>query len=158
MTTAPGPHDSEPLTPGGITRRHLLAMGMAGAVGVTAFAASPAAAQTVAPRSLAGSVRRPDVASVWLLAAYSAATLDSQIAEHFVGPRTPVAFTAVIPQGDGGTATRDYPRGTPWSALTQDNVDARVWAGVHFRFSDAAGAVLGRQVGDFAIQRLRERH
>jgi hypothetical protein len=77
-----------------------------------------------------------------------------QVLEHFTGPRTPVPITTTIRRGDGRIATREYRRGTPWSVLTHDNVDARVWAGVHFRFSDEAGARLGRRIGDYAVARL----
>jgi hypothetical protein len=79
------------------------------------------------------------------------------VLEYFTGPRTPIPITATIPRGDGWLATLEYRRGTPWSVLTQDNVDARVWAGVHFRFSDEAGARLGRSVGDYDLQRLDPR-
>jgi PAP2 superfamily len=75
----------------------------------------------------------------------------------FVGPRVPVGFTATYRRGDGKVVDLVYPRGTPWTALTQDNVDARVWAGVHWRYSDEVGAVLGRQVGAYAVRRLEER-
>lgn len=77
-----------------------------------------------------------------------------QVFEHFTGPRTPVAFTATYRRDDGKVVNLEYPRGTPWSVLTQDNVDARVWAGVHFRFSDEAGATLGRRVGAYNLRRL----
>jgi vanadium-dependent haloperoxidase-like protein len=78
-----------------------------------------------------------------------------KVLEHFVGRRTPVPFTAHCVRGDdGGAVTLDYPRGTRWSSLTQDNVDARVWAGVHWRSSDEAGATLGRRVADYDLRRL----
>jgi hypothetical protein len=38
--------------------------------------------------------------------------------------------------------------------LTQENVDAPVWAGGHVRFSDETGATLGRRVGDHGVRRL----
>lgn len=76
------------------------------------------------------------------------------VLERFTGPRTPVSFTATWTRGDGRGVSRSYPRGTRWSTLTQENVDARVWAGVHFRFSDEAGATLGRQVAEHNLQRL----
>jgi hypothetical protein len=80
------------------------------------------------------------------------------VLEHFCGPRTPVPFAATYIRGDGKVVTLDYPRGTRWSRLTQENVDARVWAGVHFRFSDEVGATLGRRVGAHAVQRLDRLH
>ena len=41
-----------------------------------------------------------------------------------------------------------------WSQATQDNVDARVWEGVHFRNTDLVGAELGRQVARHDLARL----
>ena len=35
--------------------------------------------------------------------------------------------------------------------LRQEIIDARVWAGIHYRFSDVAGVVLGRQVAKFDL-------
>lgn len=80
-----------------------------------------------------------------------------RVLTHFGGPRTPVPFTATYTRGDGQLVELDYRRGTPWSTLTQENVDARVWAGVHFRFSDETGAALGRRVGDHDLRRFLER-
>jgi hypothetical protein len=80
-----------------------------------------------------------------------------RVLAHFTGPRTPAPFTATYARGDSqAPVTREYRRGTPWATLTQENVDARVWAGVHFRFSDEVGASLGRQVGDHGVRRLLE--
>src|SRR6266511_5957796 len=36
--------------------------------------------------------------------------------------------------------------------LSQEIIDARVWAGFHYRFSDVAGVVLGRQVANFDLR------
>jgi hypothetical protein len=75
-----------------------------------------------------------------------------QVLEQFAGPGTPVAFTITNPnQG----VSHVYPRGTRWSAITQEVVDARVWLGVHYRTSDEVGATLGRQVADYDLARLR---
>jgi hypothetical protein len=76
------------------------------------------------------------------------------VLSHLVGPRTPVSFTISYARGTGPTVTRTYRRGTPWSVLTRDNIDARVLAGVHFRFSDEVGAELGRDVARFDLRRL----
>jgi hypothetical protein len=43
-----------------------------------------------------------------------------------------------------------------WSAITAETVDARVWEGVHFRFSDEIGAQLGRDVAAYDLRHLRE--
>jgi hypothetical protein len=76
-----------------------------------------------------------------------------QVLEHFTGQRTPVSFT-ISATVDGRVITRDYPRGTRWSVLTQENVDARVWVGAHYRTSDTTGATLGRRVADYDLRGL----
>ncbi|MDX3659642.1 vanadium-dependent haloperoxidase [Streptomyces sp. ID05-26A] len=77
-----------------------------------------------------------------------------QVLTQLVGPSTPMAFSITFPRGDGTILTRDYRRGTTWAALTRENVDARVLAGVHFRFSDEAAAALGRRVARYDLGRL----
>lgn len=46
---------------------------------------------------------------------------------------------------------REYDR---WQQVVQENVDARVWAGVHVRSADVAGADLGRRVAETVRPRL----
>jgi hypothetical protein len=81
-----------------------------------------------------------------------------QVLERFAGPVSPASFTVTVtldpPFGSGQVISREFRRGTPWSALTQDTVDARVWAGLHYRFSDEVGADLGRRVAEYGLQRL----
>jgi hypothetical protein len=43
---------------------------------------------------------------------------------------------------------------TSWAAITNETIDARVWEGVHFRFSDEVGAQLGRDVAGFDLKHL----
>jgi hypothetical protein len=43
-----------------------------------------------------------------------------------------------------------------WAQITNETIDARVWEGVHFRFSDEVGAQLGREVAAFDLKRLDE--
>jgi hypothetical protein len=43
-----------------------------------------------------------------------------------------------------------------WAAITNETIDARVWEGVHFRFSDDVGAQAGREVAAFELKRLDE--
>ncbi|WP_299051500.1 vanadium-dependent haloperoxidase [uncultured Nocardioides sp.] len=50
-----------------------------------------------------------------------------------------------------GVGTRAY---TDWTDLVEENVDARVWSGIHYRTSDEAGATLGRGVARLALDRL----
>jgi PAP2 superfamily len=40
-----------------------------------------------------------------------------------------------------------------WSELTRDNIDARVWEGVHFRNTDEVGAAVGRRAALTALSR-----
>ncbi len=47
--------------------------------------------------------------------------------------------------------TRTYRR---WQQVVDENVDARVWAGVHLRSSDVAGVDLGRRVAQLGLERL----
>lgn len=81
-----------------------------------------------------------------------------QVLSKLVGPCSPVAFTTTFPRGDGKVVTLHYPRGTAWSKLTRENVDARVLAGVHFRFSDEIGVDLGRDVAHHNLRRLGRGH
>ncbi|MCW2713845.1 MAG: phosphoesterase PA-phosphatase related protein [Frankiales bacterium] len=53
------------------------------------------------------------------------------------GPRTPLVV--------GG---RTF---STWQQLVTENVDARVWDGIHYRTSDEVGATLGRDVADVAL-------
>lgn len=43
-----------------------------------------------------------------------------------------------------------------WSTITQENIDGRVWEGVHFRFSDEIAAKLGKKVAAYDLQRLHK--
>lgn len=67
-------------------------------------------------------------------AAYAAAA--AEVLQRAVGPRT------VVVRG------RTF---TGWQQLVQQNVDGRVWAGVHLRSSDDAGAALGRELARRAL-------
>jgi hypothetical protein len=67
----------------------------------------------------------------------------------FAGPSARQPFTATSPTAPG--VTRTYQR---WADLTKDNVDARVWSGIHTRTADEAGAVLGTQVARFGLTRF----
>ena len=67
----------------------------------------------------------------------------------FTGPAARRPFTATSPTAPG--VTRTYQR---WADLTEDNVDARVWSGIHTRGSDEAGVVLGRRVAWFGLSRF----
>ncbi|CAM5676892.1 vanadium-dependent haloperoxidase [Streptomyces coeruleorubidus] len=63
-----------------------------------------------------------------------------------VGPRT-APFKLTSPTAPG--VTRTY---TAWSRLSQENVDARVYSGIHTRSADEAGLVLGERVATHALR------
>ncbi|MFE9749485.1 vanadium-dependent haloperoxidase [Saccharothrix saharensis] len=67
----------------------------------------------------------------------------------FAGPSARRPFTTTSPTAPG--VTRTYQR---WADLTKDNVDARVWSGIHTRTADEAGVVLGRRVAEFGLSRF----
>ena len=43
-----------------------------------------------------------------------------------------------------------------WEQMVQENVDGRVWGGVHLRSSDEAGAALGYRVAAIGLARLAQ--
>jgi hypothetical protein len=72
-----------------------------------------------------------------------------QVLDAFVGPRAPAPITVTSPN-DPGTP-QVY---TDWATVTQQVVDARVWEGIHFRFSDLVGAREGAAVARWDLARL----
>ncbi|MFF9568661.1 vanadium-dependent haloperoxidase [Streptomyces sp. NPDC014685] len=61
------------------------------------------------------------------------------------GPRTaPFTLTSATAPG----VVRTY---TAWRQLTWENMDARVWAGIHTRFADKAGVGLGTDVARYGL-------
>ncbi|TDO48543.1 PAP2 superfamily protein [Kribbella sp. VKM Ac-2527] len=71
-----------------------------------------------------------------------------QVLTALVGARTAKPYTIGSPTAPG--VTRTY---SDWRQLTTENVDARVWSGIHTRTADLVGVTLGRQV---AANTLRE--
>lgn len=67
----------------------------------------------------------------------------------FTGPAAREAFTVTSPTAPG--VRRTYQR---WSELTTDNLNARVWSGIHTRTADRAGVDLGRRVAAFGLVRF----
>ncbi|MFG2037297.1 vanadium-dependent haloperoxidase [Dactylosporangium sp. NPDC048998] len=65
-------------------------------------------------------------------------------------PRAPFTLTSAA----AADVTLRY---SAWSELTRDNVDARVWEGVHFRHTDEIGAAVGRQAALTALSRWHGR-
>ena len=72
-----------------------------------------------------------------------------QALNAFVGPRPPEAITVTSPNDPG--VPQVY---SDWATVTQQVVDARVWEGIHFRFSDVTGANQGAKVARWDLARL----
>ncbi|WP_433379546.1 vanadium-dependent haloperoxidase [Actinoplanes sp. CA-142083] len=64
-------------------------------------------------------------------------------------PRAAFSLTSVV----ATDVTLTYRR---WSELTRDNIDARVWEGVHFRNTDELGAAVGRRAALAALASWRK--
>jgi hypothetical protein len=71
------------------------------------------------------------------------------VLEGLVGahPEQPIGVTSATEPG----ATHTF---RAWSTITQENVDGRVWEGIHFRFSDETAVQLGAQVAAYDLVRL----
>jgi hypothetical protein len=70
-----------------------------------------------------------------------------QVLTTLLGPRPAQPYTITSPSQPG--ATRTY---TDWRRPTEENVDARVWSGIHTRTADEVGVQLGRAVAAHAIR------
>jgi hypothetical protein len=68
----------------------------------------------------------------------------------FLGPFAPAPIAVTSPTEAGSTHTY-----RSWSQITRQVIDARVWEGIHFRFSDIAGAEVGRDVARYDLHHLR---
>jgi hypothetical protein len=69
-----------------------------------------------------------------------------QVLTTLVGPRAR-PYTITSPSQPG--ATRTY---TDWHLPTLENVDARVWSGIHTRTADEVGVQLGHQVATHTVR------
>ncbi len=69
-----------------------------------------------------------------------------QVLTTLVGAQTAKPYTIGSPTAPGVTRTYDN-----WHQLTVENVDARVWSGIHTRTADTVGATLGKQVAANAL-------
>lgn len=72
-----------------------------------------------------------------------------EVLTAFLGPNAPAPIALTSPNDPG--VTRTY---TDWLTITQEIIDARVWEGVHFRFSDVIGAQEGKQVAGYDLSHL----
>ncbi len=73
---------------------------------------------------------------------YAAAA--AAVLEDFLGPE-PARPLVVV---SSGGVERTY---TTWQQAVDENEDARVWAGIHFRSGDEVGSQLGRRVAAFGL-------
>ncbi|GAA2123224.1 vanadium-dependent haloperoxidase [Glycomyces algeriensis] len=71
-----------------------------------------------------------------------------EVLTQLVGDGPGAAFTIPSPTAPG--VTRTY---TTWNPLTTENVDARVWSGIHSRSADLAGVELSRTVAAHVLSR-----
>jgi hypothetical protein len=67
----------------------------------------------------------------------------------FLGRRTPAPISVTSPTDPGATHVYDT-----WSQVTREVINARVWEGIHFRFSDDAGDRVGTHVAAYDLTRL----
>jgi hypothetical protein len=71
-----------------------------------------------------------------------------EVLTQLVGDGPGAAYTIPSPSAPG--ATRTY---TTWHPLTTENVDARVWSGIHSRSADLAGVELSTAVASYVLSR-----
>jgi hypothetical protein len=74
-----------------------------------------------------------------------------EVLTQLVGDGPGAAFTIPSPSAPG--VTRTY---TTWHPLTTENIDARVWSGIHSRSADTAGVELSRAVAAFVLSRAHD--
>ena len=67
----------------------------------------------------------------------------------FFGPLAPAPVSATSPTDPASTHTY-----TNWAQITHEVINARVWEGIHLRFSDDTGARVGTEVADYDLSRL----
>jgi PAP2 superfamily len=71
------------------------------------------------------------------------------VLEAFLGTRAPAAISLTSPDAPG--VTRTY---ADWKTVTDEVIDARVWEGVHFRFSDITGVRQGLRLARWELDHL----
>jgi hypothetical protein len=73
-----------------------------------------------------------------------------EVLTAFLGPFAPSPINLTSPSDPGSTHTFDR-----WARITHQVINARVWEGIHFRFSDVAGARVGSDVAGYDLHHLR---
>jgi hypothetical protein len=90
--------------------------------------------------------RYPD----WLSGHGGVAGAAQQVLQAFLGPLAPASISVTSPTDPGSTHTYKS-----WAQITREVIDARVWEGIHFRFSDVVGARVGSEVARYDLRHLR---
>ena len=90
--------------------------------------------------------RHPD----WLSGHGGVAGAAQAVLTAFLGPVAPAPIDVTSPTDTGSTHTY-----RSWAQITREVIDARVWEGIHFRFSDVTGATVGTRVADYELHRIR---
>jgi hypothetical protein len=90
--------------------------------------------------------RYPD----WLSGHGGVAGAAQQVLTAFLGPQAPAPISVTSPTDPGSTHTYHT-----WSQITREVINARVWEGIHFRFSDTTGATVGGNVANYDLARPR---
>lgn len=72
-----------------------------------------------------------------------------QVLTAFLGRHAPAPIPLTSPNDPGVTLTY-----SDWATITHDVINARVWEGVHFRFSDVIGVHEGEKVADYDLAHL----
>jgi hypothetical protein len=90
--------------------------------------------------------RYPD----WLSGHGGVAGAAQAVLTAFLGRFAPAPISVTSPTDPGSTHVY-----RSWSQITREAIDARVWEGIHFRFSDVVGAQVGGEVARYDLRRLR---
>jgi hypothetical protein len=90
--------------------------------------------------------RYPD----WLSGHGGVAGAAQVVLTAFYGPSAPSPIAVTSPNDPG--VTHEYRN---WGHVTREVINARVWEGIHFRFSDVVGARVGDEVAAYDLARLR---
>lgn len=69
-----------------------------------------------------------------------------EVLRTLVGPRPPKPIVAASTATPAGYRVYD-----DWSQVTQDNVDARVWEGIHLRSTDVSSVAYGKRIAAAAL-------
>jgi hypothetical protein len=79
-----------------------------------------------------------------------ASTMAAVIESLFAGTELP-ELSLTSPTAPGVTH-----HWTNLQALVDEVMDARIWAGFHYRFSTRVGAEMGRKIGDYTVRSVMQ--